>query len=301
MKNWLMKYFAFTKREYNGLLALMAILLLISIFPSIYEHYLPKASGITPEERSAIVKLTLVSQESTNSGAYLNPIRPQSGSKMTTRLFSFDPNTLSLTGWQELGLSQKQAQVIVNYSAKGGKFFQPSDLQKMYTITPEKFKQLEPYIKIDKDVLIQKKIYPATPTQLKKEPIVIEVNSADTLQLDQIKGIGATFARRIATYRTRLGGFYDKGQLMEVFGIDSVKYNEIKDQVRIDPTYIQKININIAEFESLKRHPYLSYKQINAIIQYRKQHGNFKSIDDLKKVVILTPQNIQKLAPYLTF
>ena len=89
--------------------------------------------------------------------------------------------------------------------------------------------------------------------------------------------------------------------MLEVYGLDTAKYLEIKDQVKVDAAAIKKININTAEFDELKNHPYLRYKQINAIIQYRKQHGKFNGIDDLKKVAILTPQIIQNLSPYLTF
>ncbi|RZL34282.1 MAG: helix-hairpin-helix domain-containing protein [Pedobacter sp.] len=64
---------------------------------------------------------------------------------------------------------------------------------------------------------------------------------------------------------------------------------------------MRSININTADFNALKTSPYLSYKQINAIIQYRKQHGNYSSIDDLRKILILTPQVIDKVAPYLVF
>ncbi|RZK46968.1 MAG: helix-hairpin-helix domain-containing protein, partial [Pedobacter sp.] len=143
--------------------------------------------------------------------------------------------------------------------------------------------------------------YAEKPTYAKKELVIVDINTADTLALDEIKGVGAAFARRIVKYRERLGGFYKKEQLLEVYGLDSVKYNEIKSQVRIDGGGIKRININVATFDDLKNHPYLKFKQINAIIQYRKQHGNFNSVDDLKKVAILSPENIQNIAPYLTF
>jgi competence protein ComEA len=186
----------------------------------------------------------------------------------------------------------------VNYRNKGGKFYKIEDLKRMYTITPEKYRQLEPYIEIENQHFEK---YPEKTAYVKKELVIVEVNSADTIQLDQIKGIGAAFARRIVKYRERLGGFYKKEQLMEVFGLDSVKFEEIKDQIKVDVSNLKRININTAEFEDLKNHPYLKYKQINAIIQYRKQHGKFNGVDDLKKVVILTPQNLQTLIPYLIF
>lgn len=299
MRNWLNQYFGFTKREYNGLLALMAILLLISVLPYIYEGYFMKAEAASATETAAIQKLILVNQQHQRHAKKSYSSDEEDETKIATTLFTFDPNKIDVQQWQKLGLSLKQAQSILNYRDKGGRFYKPEDLQRMYTITPEKYQQLVPYIEIEKNSF--NKNYPTQPSNIKKEMVSVEINAADTLQLDEIKGVGAAFARRIVKYRDRLGGFYKKEQVLEVFGVDSLKFAEIKDQITIDATKIKKININTAEFEDLKNHPYLKYKQINAIIQYRKQHGKFNTIDDLKKVAILTPQNLLTLTPYLTF
>ena len=304
IKTWLNNYFGFTKRESNGLLTLLAILLLISILPYFYEAYFLKPVFISNNEQIALNKLTLINQQQPN---YYHKVRndiEDTEAKPTTAFFKFDPNTIDVAGWQKLGLSVKQAQSIVNYRNKGGKFYKPEDLQKMYTISPEKYQALLPYVDIESTGFndkFEKKNYPEKTPYVKKELAIIEINTADTLALDEIRGVGAAFARRIANYRNKLGGFYKKEQLLEVYGLDSTKFAEIKDQVKIDVTHIKKININNAEFDDLKNHPYLKYKQINAIIQYRKQHGKFNGVDDLKKVAILTPQIIQNLAPYLLF
>lgn len=118
--------------------------------------------------------------------------------------------------------------------------------------------------------------------------------------METVRGIGPAFASRIIKYRNRLGGFHSKDQLREVYGLDSIKYEQIKDQLRVSGT-IRKININTSTFNELKTHPYLNYKQINAIIQYRKQHGNYTDIDDLHQVSILNPEFLRKIAPYLSF
>ncbi|RYY06976.1 MAG: helix-hairpin-helix domain-containing protein, partial [Sphingobacteriaceae bacterium] len=117
----------------------------------------------------------------------------------------------------------------------------------------------------------------------------------------EIKGIGPAFATRILKYRNRLGGFYRKAQLMEVYGLDSTKYEEISNQIEINAEAILKINLNTCDFDQLKQNPYLSFKQINAIIQYRKQHGSFKSSSDLKNIAILNDEVIRKLEPYLSY
>ncbi|WP_231462530.1 MULTISPECIES: ComEA family DNA-binding protein [unclassified Pedobacter] len=221
--------------------------------------------------------------------------------KITHRLFKFDPNKIDAEDWQTLGLSAKQAQSIVNYRNKGGKFFKAEDLQRMYTISPEMYKKLLPYVEIEKIDFPKKDFQYEKKEFVKKALVVVDINRADSAALDQIKGIGPAFALRILKYRERLGGFYKKEQLMEVYGLDSAKYAEVKDQISVNANAIRTININAADFNALKSAPYLSYKQINAIIQYRKQHGNYSNIDDLRKIQILTPQVIDKIAPYLVF
>ena len=304
MKVWLDNYFGFTKREYNGLLVLMAILLLVSILPYGYELFDKSIATISTTEETALNKLVIVNQQQKNNYTKIRTQIEDNEAASAASLFKFDPNQIDQEQWQKLGLSAKQAQAIINYRNKGGKFYKPADLQKMYTITPQKYQELLPYITIENAEFankFEKKAFPEKTPYVKKEFAIIEINSADTLQLDEIKGIGAAFAKRITKYRERLGGFYKKEQLMEVYGLDSAKFGEIKDQVKINPVHIKKIDINTATLKEIKNHPYLKYKEINAIIQYRKQHGKYNSIEDLKKVIILSPQTIQNLAPYLSF
>ncbi len=213
----------------------------------------------------------------------------------------FDPNSLDQHGWEQFGLSAKQAKAIINYRLKGGMFRKAEDLQKMYTIKPELYQQLKPYVRIkDTTTLASRKGYAQTSFP-RKQAVIYELNSLDTLQMQAINGIGPAFARRIFKYRERLGGFTDVKQLQEVFGIDSVHYAHLAPQIRVDAGLLKKININTADFETLKQHPYLRYKQVNAIIEYRKQHGNYSSFADLKKVAILPAETVEKLAPYFSF
>ncbi|WP_157262533.1 ComEA family DNA-binding protein [Pedobacter sp. PACM 27299] len=301
IRKWLNNYFQFSKREFNGLLVLIVLIGMIAVFPTVYRILVP-LEGPTVEEQLALLKLEL-SKEPERVEARSGKHRSYSGlpEKRKSTLFYFDPNSIPSEGWQDLGLSPKQAQAILNYRVKGGVFRLPSDLKKMYTIAPELYQQLEPYIQI---VPVEKgadhRDRPAQNFPV-KEKVVVALNTADTLELDRIYGIGKVFARRIVAYREKIGGFYKKEQLLEVFGIDSLKYEEIKDQVSVNPALLRMIHINTASAADFNRHPYLSYQQVNAVIAYRKQHGNYSNIADLNKVVILTPELIEKLAPYLIF
>ena len=62
-----------------------------------------------------------------------------------------------------------------------------------------------------------------------------------------------------------------------------------------------KLDINSLSYEELKQHPYLDWKKAKAIIAYRKNHGNYTSIADLKKCHLVTNELAEKLAPYLQF
>ncbi|MDR2556733.1 MAG: ComEA family DNA-binding protein [Bacteroidales bacterium] len=138
------------------------------------------------------------------------------------------------------------------------------------------------------------------PAYMQKKQFVATLNSADTNDLKELRGIGSGFARRIVAYREKLGGFVRKEQLKEVWGIDSALYSKIAQQVTIDASKIRKININTATIDILKKHPYLDYYLAKEIVKYREKHGTFTTIDDLQKVNLIDSGTYNRIKPYLT-
>ncbi len=130
---------------------------------------------------------------------------------------------------------------------------------------------------------------------------IIEINTADSAKLTELRGIGPAFARRIIGYRQRLGGFYKKEQLKEVFGLDSMTYAALEPQIKVDALHIKKININAITFEELIQFPYLSYKQKNAVVRFREEHGDYESINDLGNIAIMDEATLHKVKPYFKF
>jgi len=295
MRTWLNKSFGFSRSQYNGLLILIFLIFILKCTPYLYGYFRPVPLN-NPNLLASLQKLAfLENHRERNFKVYEKTVSKK------RKLFHFNPNTLDQNGWVKLGLSEKQAIVIINYLNKGGNFRRPEDLKKMYTISPDLYKDLYSYVDIPDQVVSSPREKSIPHTFEKKAPIYIEINAADSAALDQMRGIGGAFASRILKYRNRLGGFYTKRQLMEVYGLDSIKFAEIKDQFYIDASKIVGIKINEAEFADWKMFPYLNYKQMNAIIQYRKQHGPYKGKSDLAKVILLNAVLIEKISPYLIF
>jgi DNA uptake protein ComE-like DNA-binding protein len=132
-----------------------------------------------------------------------------------------------------------------------------------------------------------------------KEILVIELNSTDTFELQQLRGIGPSFAKRIIRYRERLGGYREKSQLLEIFGMDTEKYNEIKDHVTVNPDSIHKINLNEVTLKQLLSHPYFPFEMTKNIMIYRKDHKKIRDCDELLRVKNINDSIFRKIKPYV--
>jgi competence protein ComEA len=290
MKARIKNYLSITKKEWNGMIILVVLIALVLAAPYVYQLFRKDNTINFKDFDKAAAQLN---KEGAKSGFDPDKENPKPDKKVPqTAMFPFNPNSLTETQWQQLGLTAQQAQVIKHYEENGGRFYTKGDVKKIYAISADDYKRLEPYITIPEAALASKKVKPGE---------VIELNSADSAKLTELKGVGPASAVLIIRYRGRLGGFYRKEQLKEVYGIDSLRYEELKSQVSVNPNKIKKIPVNTVSFDQLRLFPYLNYKQGNAVIEYRKQHGNYTSIDDLKNIVLLDDKILRKIEPYLSF
>jgi competence ComEA-like helix-hairpin-helix protein len=223
-------------------------------------------------------------------------------------LFYFDPNTITGSEWKRLGLRDKTIKTIENYLSKGGHFYKPDDLQKIYGLHNDEYERLKSYIKIEsnpsktnqefvstksKDETQQTKTYAARYS-------IIDVNTADTIAFISLPGIGSKLAVRIVTFREKLGGFYSVEQIGETYGLPDSTFQNIKQWLKLDNPSVKKININTATIDEMKAHPYIKFSIANPIVAYRNEHGSFSKLEDIKKVMAVTDEIYKKIAPYLT-
>lgn len=221
--------------------------------------------------------------------------------------FSFDPNVLEHAGWVELGFSQKQAASIINYRNAGATFKVKRDVAKLFVVSDEKYKLLEPYIQLP-DVFVYEEKERSSKRDWKPVPkevpvqTVVELNGASAEELERLPHIGPKTAAQIISFRDLLGGFHHKEQLSEVYYLRDKPeaVTRLMDLVEVAPDQVRQIPVNECEPAALADHPFISWKQAKALVYYRNHHGPFENVNDIQNCKLITDDLFRKIAPYLT-
>lgn len=292
----LKEYFSFTKKDRIAAFVMAGLMLIIYLLPG----FLPGREGKPVIADSLFVGAADSTMQPSSTERDENSFATDH-SIPSASLFEFDPNNLSAAAWASLGLRPKTILTIQNYLSKGGRFRQPADLEKIWGLPPGFYERVKDHIRIAPEVESYRKPFIKNQeTKVKTyEPTVIMVNTADSVSFTALKGIGEKLAARITAFREKLGGFYSVEQVGETYGLPDSTFQRIKPLLKLDGE-VKKINVNTATKDQLKVHPYIRWKLANAIVEYRNQHGNFNSVEELKKIVLITEDVFKKLQPYLT-
>lgn len=152
----------------------------------------------------------------------------------------------------------------------------------------------------------------------KKQKPLVELNSADSVELLSIRGVGPFYARQIIKYRERLGGYVRPEQLLELYKMDRERYEPIAEQITVDVSRAVRIDFKQLvlneEKESVKskrdflgRHPYVGYRVLKGIELYMKSLGtdsllkvsSAKLLDAFLKNNLITEVNYKRLLLYV--
>ncbi len=320
-KDFTTDYLSFTRKDRIAILVIIALIAGIFLLPSAIKSSKQKTGTTDTSWIAAMQKLEKQEVDSqrryndynndNNSTAYQYD-RPTGNnySKPKGELFYFDPNTISAEGWQRLGIREKTIHTIQNYLSKGGKFRKPEDVQRIYGLFPNEYERIAPYIKIEQSSNndYANNSYPAKTNEYNNQPAkpiapryaAVDINAADTSAFIALPGIGSKLAARIVNFRDKLGGFYSVAQVGETFGLPDSTFQKVKQYLKASSLPVKKININTATIDELKMHPYIKWGIGNPVIAYRKEHGNFARVENIKNVMAVTDEVYNKIAPYLT-
>ncbi len=306
-KDWL----ALSKREQKGFVVLSTILISLIVF------YFLTPLLFSPNRQEGVE----ADKDIMDWIDSVNTINSVEAVSKPESLFFFDPNNVSISNLQKLGVKGDALINWLKFRESGSRFRVSEDIRKIYSLDSTLTAALNPYVKFSNDGSEkreydrgyvgrnrQERLYTGDTSFAKEyrsrkakpeEQFVIEINSADTAEFAVLKGIGAVLSSRIVLYRKALGGFYSVEQLKEVYGMPANIIDENRSYLSVDSIAISKIDINRVSLRRLKRHPYINFYLAKAIVEYRKENGTIKSVDEILSSEEVEPMLKNKLSVYL--
>jgi len=289
LNSWLRTFFTLNKSEQRGIIVLVVLIVLIGLLNILLPLILPKAKSDFSTHQEKIDEF-LTEQKRLSDSADKSRLKPfesdydAAKKKLTPRIF--DPNNLSVEDWRSLGFTDDQIRTIKNYEEKGGTFRRREDLKKIFTISEYEYEVIEPYIVIpneDNTISLSS----------------VELNSCSSNELIKSLQLSQSLAERTVKFRELLGGFHDKEQMKEVYGLSNETYEIISEYLSVNIDLIRKIDINNIEFKELIAHPYFDYQLTKSIIDVRNKIGKFDNIVDLKRIEGISDSTYNKVSYYL--
>ncbi len=279
------KWFGFSRQERRASFILIIILLTVIIIRYSYP--------------SSNIRIEYLSLESVNHKATDEFV--DSSDKVLHHSIKFDPNVASYDTLIRVGLSSKEANTLIKYRNKGGKFRQPDDIRKIYGIDNDLADKIISDIIIEKSVSVIDSQTLIIPPFNQESSNLIELNNCDSAALVRLPGIGPVLSVRILKYRKLIGGFSTVEQLKNVYGLSEDTYNLIKDRVNSDSSLIEKTKVNYSDFYKLSCLPYIEKYEVTSILKYRELKGKINGISDLVDNKLITSDKAKMILPYLSF
>ncbi len=296
-------------REASGAVSLVILILFVQTVIFIVQPEAVKEQAAI-QEQVAIEEQTTIKEENSRSinkgsiergSTYVSPDikdnkqRKQREIQLDVSLFSFDPNSATQEEFEKLGLTHKQAQVIVKYREKGGVFKTKEELKKIYVL-PDGF-----YDRVKDSIYIGtlENSHNSKIANVLPEKISIELNQADSSSLLELPGIGPYYAMRIIEYRKKIGGFVCSEQLLEIKGIDTSRFSLFAHMVFADTLKIVKKDLNKATLNELTSNPYIGLYAARSIVRFREIVGKEGiTLATLVLNKVLSPDVLKNLRHY---
>ena len=221
------------------------------------------------------------------------------------------------------GIGESKANAIVQYREQHGDFESIDDLLNVPGIGEKILEGIRPYVTVGTGDVSQSEVTTSTSDRTAAEPVQsgkVNINTATAAQLTTLDGIGESKANAIIQYREQHGDFASIDDLLNVPGIGekilegirpyvtvgsgAVSQSEVttaaSDRTAAEPVQSGKVNINTATAEQLTTLDGIGESKANAIIQYREQHGDFESIDDLLNVKGIGEKTLNNIRQNIT-
>lgn len=287
------EYFVFHKKEKDSLLS-VSFLTILLLFALMLQKFLFPFE--LPEQEK--LKFELIATQNRQRSAQWN--KPKYARKFNPADVNkkWDVNKMSIDDWIEFGLSPRQAAATFSSIRKKGGIINLNGLKTIKYIPDFLVARSEKCLIFSKESTIQKDVITKKTEEKTTEPF--DINSINSRGLRLTCQMDSLEVKSFLIYRKRLGGFFCKQQVSEVYGLDSTSKKIIHQYGLVDTAFIKKIKLNYVDIKELSKHPYFNYNMATAVVNYRYKHGLYQNCTDLLKLVAMTPEKFSKIRPYIS-
>ena len=161
-KQFIREYLSFSRKERAGIFILVSIIIICILLPFLYPYFIHHKQYDHSEFEKEISALKIKQADSSkekiytyknfdenNYTNYYEPSEKNYYPKTKAEVFYFDPNTASADDWKRLGIRDKTIETIQKYLSKGGHFYKPEDISKIWGLHADDAERLIPYVKIE--------------------------------------------------------------------------------------------------------------------------------------------------------
>ena len=301
-EKWDTDWLIFSRKTRRGAFSLLFIFFIVAISPRIYQLI------FTSNEETVLTYQPIKEASPDNSKASLSNPSNQKEQK-NIRQFpkdKSDPNTFTKSEWEAIGLSEKQAETVLNFKKSIGGFKSFKDLEKVYVFDDQIISALKQNIAFDKKSNNTAAVIKDSVTNENQDfkdlnedgKTTFEINTATKEDLLTIKGIGPFFAEKIIEQRQAIGGFVELKQLLSIYNFDEDKLSEIKPYLTVDKNNVSKLDLNLVTVNQLKKHPEINWDTAKSIVDLRSELGAFTSLDQLLLSVYIDSKKYRQIVPY---
>ena len=278
-------YNEFSRSDRNAII-ILCVLILISLTAKIIVNNVQPKSKYNYSEYEQLLDSLIVQKNNRIIGK---------------SLFRFDPNSIQAGMLDSLDLPDNIKRNILNYRKAGGRFTNQSQVRKIYGMNDSIFAAIENYL-----VFTEKSDSTGSQNIRAEKSITgfFDPNNADFNQLIEF-GFNRFQANNLINYRTKVGLFKIRNDLLKIYGVDTAFFKSIENHIQINiveeattesggPVLVH-VELNGADSTDLVQLNGIGPAYANRIIKYRNLLGGFYSTAQILEVYNFPVETFQKI------